>query len=353
MKNDGYTKGRGAQTNTPNRFLKHWPEQMHIEAIDDWEKEKKATEYFYEDGATILNKINSPDVPLAYSLNPYQGCEHGCVYCYARPTHEYWGYSAGEDFEQKIIIKHKAAQLLRQTFGSKKWKPMPISLSGNTDPYQPAERKTKISRQLLEVCLEYKNPVGIITKNSLILRDLDLLQELNKEKLVSVYISITSMDENLRRKLEPRTTTYKERIQALEKLSEVGIHTGVMNAPIIPGLNDAHMYEVLRQASMAGAKSAGYTLVRLNGAVEDIFTHWLQHTYPERSNKILNSIMDTHGGSLSDSRFGTRMKGEGNFAEIMNQQFHLYCRQFKLNEEKFEFNTSGFVRHKPGQMSLF
>ena len=348
-----YIKGRGAQSNPKNKFSFDEYVVEHPEAIDDWEKDKIQTTYYQENGSTILNKINSPNVPLSWSLNPYQGCEHGCVYCYARNSHEYWGFSAGTDFESKIVVKKKAPELLRELFSSRKWQAAPISLSGNTDCYQPIERKLEITRKLLEVCLEYKNPVGIITKNALILRDLDILQELSKYNLVSVYTSITSMDEDLRRKLEPRTSKYADRIKILETLSKSGIHTGVMNAPIIPGINDTHMYEVLRRASLAGAKSAEYTMVRLNGAVGAIFKDWLSFTFPDRAQKVMNMIADSHGGKVSDSRFETRMTGEGNVADMIRQQFNMYTRQFHLNEEQFEFNLNAFVRIKPGQLRLF
>jgi len=346
-------KGRGSQIKPANQFDMKSYAIEHPEAIDDWEKEQIKTEFFFEEGKTILNRVTSPDIPFSYSLNPYQGCEHGCVYCYARNSHEYWGFSAGTDFESKIVIKKRAPELLRNLFSSKKWVPTPISLSGNTDCYQPIERKMGITRKILEVCLEYKNPVGIITKNALILRDLDILQELAKHHLVSVYTSITSMDEALRRKLEPRTSKYTDRIKIIETLSKNGIHTGVMNAPIIPGINDTHMYEVLRRASLAGAKSAGYTVVRLNGAIGPIFQNWLSLHFPDRAQKVWNMIADCHGGNVEDTRFGTRMKGEGNIAEIIHQQFNLYCTQFHLNEEKFELNCNDFIRLKPGQLRLF
>jgi DNA repair photolyase len=210
----------------------------------------------------------------------------------------------------------------------------------------------EITRKLLQVCLDYKNPVGIITKNALILRDLDLLQELNKHGLVSVFTSITSMDESLRRKLEPRTSRYEDRINIIETLAKAGIYTGVMNAPIIPGINDTHMYEVLRRASLAGAKSAGYTMLRLNGAIGGIFENWLTHTFPDRAQKVMHLISDSHGGQVN-SRFGTRMKGEGNLAAMIQQQFELYTKQFQLNEDRFEYNLNDFVRLKPGQLSLF
>jgi DNA repair photolyase len=346
-------KGRGAQLNPTNKFSISAYAIEHPEAIDDWEKEKINTQYFQEDGKTILNKVDSPDIPMSYSLNPYQGCEHGCVYCYARNSHEYWGFSAGVDFESKIVVKKRAPELLRDLFSSKKWQPTPISLSGNTDCYQPIERKLEITRKILEVCLDYQNPVGIITKNALVLRDIDLLQELAKNNLVSVYTSITSVDEDLRRKLEPRTSKYADRLKIIETLSKANIYTGVMNAPIIPGLNDSHMHEVLRRSALAGAQAAGYTIIRLNGAIGPIFKDWLSMAFPDRAQKVWNMISDCHGGAVNDSRIGTRMKGEGNIADIIYQQFQLYCKQFHLNETNYTYNTSDFIRHKPGQLRLF
>lgn len=346
-------KGRGAQTNPKNKFNLEEYKIEHIEAIDDWEKDKLHTQYFEENAKKIVNKVESIDLPFAYSLNPYQGCEHGCVYCYARNSHEYYGFSAGIDFESKIIVKKRASDLLRDLFSSKKWIPTPISLSGNTDCYQPIERKLEITRKILKVCLEYKNPVSIITKNSLILRDIDILQELSKYNLVSVFTSITSMDETLRRKLEPRTSKYEDRLKIIEQLSKKNIHTGVMNAPIIPGLNDTHIFEVLRRASLSGAKSAGYTIVRLNGAIGNIFKDWLSIHFPDRAQKVWNLISDCHGGVVNDSRMGIRMRGEGNIADIIQQQFSMYVKQFHLNEEKYHFDLSHFVRLQPGQLRLF
>lgn len=351
--NDDFIKGRGAQFNPKNRFLNGAYVQEHVESIDDWEAEERKTTYIYDESKTIVNEVKSPDVGMLYSLNPYQGCEHGCIYCYARNSHEYWGYSAGLDFESKIVVKHNAPALLRKFFESKKWIPAPISLSGNTDCYQPIERKMKLTRQLLEICLEYKNPVGLITKNALILRDTDLLQELAAQNLVCVYTSITSVDEHLRMMLEPRTTTYKTRLKIVETLSSKGIPAGIMNAPIIPGLNDTHVHDVLQAAANAGAKWAGYTIVRLNGALSDIFKDWLYKAFPDRAEKVWHQIQDCHGGQVNDSRFGTRMSGEGNFAAIIKQQFKLYCRKFKLNESKFEYNTNAFRRNNGGQLELF
>lgn len=346
-------KGRGAQVNPANRFEYREYKIEFPEAVDDWERNRIHTRIYEEKGKSILNKITSPDIPLTWSLNPYQGCEHGCVYCYARNSHEFWGFSAGTDFESQLIVKRKAPELLRTLFSSKSWKVAPISLSGNTDCYQPIEKKLNITRRILEVCLEYRNPVGIITKNALILRDLDILKALNEHKLVNVFVSITSTDEKLRRSLEPRTSTYSERFKTLETLSKAGIPCGVMNAPIIPGLNDTHMYNVLRQAAQTGARFAGYTLVRLNGAVEAIFKDWVYKTWPEKADRIIHSIEEVHGGQVHDSRFFTRMKGEGPLARILADQFKLFCKQFGLNQEAFAYNLEAFVRHKPGQLSLF
>lgn len=350
---DEFTKGRGAQFNPKNRFLKGEYVQEHIEGIDDWEQEERKTEYILDESKTIVNEVTSPDVGMGFSLNPYQGCEHGCIYCYARNSHEYWGYSAGVDFESRIVVKHNAPALLRKFFENKNWQPTPISLSGNTDCYQPIERKMKLTRQLLEICLDFRNPVGIITKNALILRDIDILQELAAKKLVCVYTSITSMDEKLRSYLEPRTASYKNRLKVVQTLTEKGIPTGIMNAPLIPGLNDMHMHDTLKAASEAGALWAGYTIVRLNGAIGPIFKDWLYKTFPERADKVWHQIEACHNGQVNDSRFGTRMRGEGRFAEIIKQQFKLYCRKFHLNETRFEYNISEFRRLKGNQLQLF
>jgi DNA repair photolyase len=353
VRNNVFQQGRGAQFNPDNKFVNEGYVREHAEAIDDWEQEEQKTRYLEDYPKTIVHEVKSPDVGMLFSINPYQGCEHGCIYCYARNTHEYWGYSAGLDFESKIIIKKNAALLLRKKFESKSWQPAPISLSGNTDCYQPAERKMKITRELLKVCLDFGNPLSIITKNALVLRDLDLLQELASKNLVQVFISITATDEKLRRLLEPRTATYKKRFQVLEQLSKSSIPTGIMNAPLIPGLNDMQMHDVLKAASEAGALWAGYTIIRLNGAVGPLFKDWLQTTFADRANKIWGQIESCHGGQVNDSRFGTRMKGEGEFARIIRQQFMLYCRKFHLNEKKQAWNADAFKRIKNGQLALF
>ena len=351
--NDRFEKGRGAQYNPKNKFLKGEYVQEHLEGIDDWEQEKRETEYIIDDSKTLVNTVTSPDVGMVYSANPYQGCEHGCIYCYARNSHEYWGYSAGVDFESRIVVKKNAPALLRKYFDNKNWVPATISLSGNTDCYQPIERKMRITRALLEICLDYRNPVGILTKNALVLRDMDIIQELAKKDLVSVFTSITSLDEDLRRVMEPRTASYKSRLKVVETLSKAGVPTGIMNAPLIPGLNDMHMHDVLKAASDAGAKWAGYTVVRLNGAVGGIFKDWLYKAFPDRANKVWHQISECHEGKVNDSRWGNRIVGDGKFAKLIKTQFQIYCKKYHLNETPREMNTSDFRRVKNKQMSLF
>jgi DNA repair photolyase len=351
--NDRFEKGRGAQYNPKNRFLKGQYVQEHVEGIDEWEHDPRHTQYIYDDSKTLVNKVTSPDVGMMYSANPYQGCEHGCIYCYARNSHEYWGYSAGLDFESRIVVKRNAPALLRKFFDNKNWEPAPISLSGNTDCYQPIERKMKITRQLLEICLEYRNPVGVLSKNALVLRDIDIIQELSKLNLVRVFSSITSTDEDLRRVLEPRTASYRSRLKMIETFSKAGVPTGIMNAPLIPGLNDMHIHDVLKAASEAGAKWAGYTVVRLNGAIGPLFKDWLHKAFPDRAAKVWHQICECHGGEVNDSRFGNRIVGDGKFAELIKDQFHLYCRKYGLNQSKMEYNLKDFRRLKNQQMSLF
>lgn len=347
-------KGRGAQINIPNKFTNHYLSRDEIQGVDDWETQEIKTKFYEEQAKNIANKVSSPDLNMLYSVNPYQGCEHGCIYCYARNSHEYWGLSAGQDFESKIIIKKNAAHLLRETLAKPTWKGDTISISGNTDCYQPVERKLKITRSILELCLECRNPVGIITKNALVLRDSDILQEMARRNLARVFISITSDDEDLRLQLEPRTSTYKSRFKILESLSTKGIPCGVMNAPIIPGLTDQRSPAVLQKAADAGASHASYTMVRLNGAVGPIFTDWIERAYPDRAQKVLHHIAALHGGQVNDSRFGTRMKGEGNFATLFAQQFKMLCRKYGLNQELIALDSSHFRRPtQGGQLSLF
>jgi len=350
--NQEYLNGRGAQFNTSNKFLKNSLTKEYAEGIDDWEEPNAKTTFIIGKSKSIANKVNSPDVGMWYSLNPYQGCEHGCIYCYARNSHEYWGFSAGLDFEQKIIVKQDAPQLFRKFLAHKSWDATPISLSGNTDCYQPAERKFKLTRQLLEIALAYKQPIGMITKNSLILRDLDILQEMAKYKLVMVYVSITSLNEKLRLKMEPRTTTAKQRLKIIEELSKAGLPTGVMTAPIIPGLNSHEIPAILKATASSGVKSAGYTVVRLNGSIHELFKDWLQKNFPGRFDKVWHQIESCHQGKVSDSRFGTRMHGEGNFAEMIRETFKLHCKLNGLNTEPITLDRSLF-KVPQAQMSLF
>src|SRR5215470_6770046 len=269
--NEKYFAGRGAQFNTKNKFLKDEKTKEHIEGIDDWEESNIATQYIEQECKTIVNKVESPDVGMMYSMNPYAGCEHGCIYCYARNVHEYWGYSAGLDFERKIIVKKNAPELLRKFLMNPKWECVPIGLSGNTDCYQPAEKKFRITRGLLEVCNEFNQPVGLITKNAGMLRDKELLQEMAGKKLVSILVSVTSFNEDLRRVMEPRTTTAKQRLRTIRELSEAGVRAGIMLGPMIPGLNEHEMQKIMKAGKENGASFSAYTFIRLNGAIKFMF----------------------------------------------------------------------------------
>ncbi len=352
--NDTYLKGRGSQFNPHNKFDKHVYVQEHVEGLDEAFISGEKTEIIYTYPKTIINKVKSPDIGLGYSLNPYQGCEHGCIYCYARNTHEYWGFSAGLDFEQKIIVKKNVPELLRKHFSSKSWKPMPIMLAGNTDCYQPIERKLEITKSVLEICLKFRHPVGLITKNALITRDIDLLKELAAHNLVHVMVSITGTDEDTRQLLEPRTASYKKRFAVLKELSDNGIPCGVMVAPIIPGINNHEIPKVLELAAENGAGTAGYTIVRLNGAISAIFKDWLDKTFPDRAEKVWHQISECHGGNVNDSRFGTRMSGEGKIAESIKQLFKVSKDKFMKGQPAVKLDSSLF-NYKAGetQLSLF
>lgn len=349
---DNYIKGRGAQFNPHNRFLNNLYVKEHDEGIDDWEKDNHKTTFIFGKSKSIVNKVDSPDVGMAYSLNPYQGCEHGCTYCYARNTHEYWGFSAGLDFERKIIVKKDAPELFKHFLEKKGWDASIISLSGNTDCYQPAERQFKLTRQLLEIALAYKQPIGMITKNALVLRDADILQEMAKLNLCTVYVSINSLNEKLRLQMEPRTASAKQRLKVVETLSKAGIPTGVMVSPLVPGLNDHEIPNVLKAIASCGALHAGYTIVRLNGAISSIFEDWLKSNFPDRFDKVWHMIQSCHGGNVNDSRFGQRMRGEGNIAKLIHDTFKIHCRLNKLNENKLKLDSSLFSVPRD-QLSLF
>jgi DNA repair photolyase len=339
---DQYLKGRGAQINTKNRFLQRQQVRSEIESIDDWTEPNPATVYLEDQSKSLVNKVDSPDVGMWYSMNPYQGCEHGCIYCFARNVHEYWGYSAGLDFERKIIVKKNAPDLMRKFLMNRNWECVPISLSGNTDCYQPAEKKFKLSRGILEVCNEFNQPVGIITKNAGILRDKDLLQQMAGKNLVSVLVSITTFEEDLRRVMEPRTTTAKQRLRVLKELSDAGVRTGVMLGPMIPGLNEHEMQRIMEAASEQGAKFSAYTFIRLNGAIKLLFHDWLYKNFPDRADKVWHLIENGHGGKVNDSRFGVRMRGEGPIAELVRQQFKKYNKIYNQNAERLELDCTRF-----------
>lgn len=342
-----YLQGRGAQFNTKNRFLKDEKTKEHVEGIDDWSEDNTPTQYIEQECKTIVNKVDSPDVGMWYSMNPYAGCEHGCIYCYARNVHEYWGYSAGLDFERKIIVKINAPQLLRKFLVHPKWECMPIMLSGNTDCYQPAEQKYRLTRQMLEVCNEFNQPVGILTKNSWIIKDKDVLQEMAKKRLVSAMVSVTSFNEDLRRVMEPRTTTAKQRLKVIEELSTAGIHMGIMMGPMIPGLNEHEMQRIMKAGKDHGASFTAYTFIRLNGAIKFLFHDWLYKNFPDRADKVWHMIENSHDGKVNDTRWGVRMRGEGNIAQMVAQQYKKYGKLYGMNAERWELDTTIFRR--PGQ----
>ncbi|MGL6039313.1 MAG: PA0069 family radical SAM protein, partial [Soonwooa sp.] len=302
---------------------------------------------------TIINVVKSPDLSFDYSMNPYQGCEHGCSYCFARPTHEYWGYSAGIDFERKIMVKKNAPELLEKTFQKKNYIPKTIMLSGNTDCYQPIERQFEITRKLLEVCRDYRHPVGIITKNALILRDLDILKDMAEKNLVSVSLSIPTLNEELRRVMEPRTSSSQNKLKAIEILSQNGIPVNVMVAPVIPALTSDETLSILKSVSDAGATSVGYTLVRLNDTVEPVFIDWLTTHFPDRKDKVLNLIKNMRGGKLGEKRYFDRYKGEGNIAEMIHKTFEIGKKKFFANKERPILSTDNFTGSRTQQLRLF
>lgn len=336
---------RGTSLLPQNRF-----ETTSRESFDDgWETLAEElpviqTQFFADQTKSILFKNDSPDIGMGYSLNPYRGCEHGCAYCRARPYHEYLGFNAGIDFESKIVVKHDAPQLLRKEFSETNWTPQCIMMSGNTDCYQPAERKYQLTRKLLEVFLEFRNPVSILTKNALILRDLDLLEELASMNLVSTMLSITSLDRELRSKLEPRTSTAERKMNAIAELSKAGVRVGVMVGPIIPGLNDNEVPQILKRAADAGATFVAHTILRLPYAVAPIFTDWIERNYPEKANRVMTRIRMMRGGKLNDPNWGTRMTGTGGYADYMHQLVHALSKRYKMDGPRQPLRTDLFRR---------
>jgi DNA repair photolyase len=349
--------GRGASWSPANRFEKLHVDLSDIDVVDvdpaeeeppslgygaPGERPRRATQYFREGSKTIITRNNSPDVGFEASVNPYRGCEHGCIYCYARPTHEYLGFSAGLDFESKIMVKTDAPGLLRAELESPHWRPQVIVMSGVTDPYQPVEKRLRITRRCLEVLAKFRNPVAIITKNRLVTRDVDLLQKLAKFDAVAVNISITSLDPKLQRVLEPRTSSPEARLDAIKQLRAARIPVGVMVAPIIPGLTDHEAPKILEACAQAGAQFAGYTIVRLPWAVAPLFERWLEEHFPDRKEKVLGRIRDLRGnGRLNDSEWHTRMTGEGIFAEQIASLFKVGRRRAGIGERP-QLSTASF-----------
>ena len=327
-------RGRGASWSPANRF-----ETLHIDLNDPdlvdvdpgaEESPRRGTQYFRDATKSVITRNNSPDVGFETSLNPYRGCEHGCIYCYARPTHEYLGFSAGLDFESKIMVKMNAPELLRAELESPRWQPQTLVMSGVTDPYQPVERKLRITRGCLEVLAKFRNPVAIITKNRLVTRDIDLLGDLAACNAVAVNISVTSLDSKLQRVLEPRTSPPQARLDAVRQLRSAGIPTGVMVAPIIPGLTDHEVPNILDACGKAGAQFAAYTIVRLPWAVAPLFEHWLEEHFPDRKEKVLGRIRDLRRNRLNNSQWHKRMTGEGFFAEQIASMFAISCRRNRI-----------------------
>jgi len=343
-------RGRGAAANPGNRF-----ELIHYERDPESgpDDPAPATQFLRDSSRSIIARNDSPDVGFEASINPYRGCEHGCAYCYARPTHEYLGFSAGLDFETKIMVKEDAPELLRRELNSPSWQPKTLGISGVTDPYQPIERRLQLTRHCLEVLVEFRNPCAIVTKNRLVTRDADLLAELARHQAAAVFLSVTTLDGELARDLEPRATTPAGRLAAIEELTHAGVPVGVMIAPVIPGLNDHEIPAIVRAAAAAGARSAGTILLRLPLGMAELFEQWLERHRPASKERILGRIRDVRGGRLNDSRFGVRMRGEGVLAEQIRSLFHLACRQAGLNRSRLDLSTAAFRRPEGAQRSLF
>jgi DNA repair photolyase len=348
--------GRGAGSNPPNRF-----ERLHVEPdADPWEpgEEEDAprplmTEFFRDESRSILTPIRSEDISSEVGVNPYRGCEHGCAYCYARPYHEYLGFSAGLDFESKIVVKHDAAQLLEAALSAPRYHPKKLSMSGVTDCYQPVERRLKLTRGCLEVLARFRHPVVLITKNALVTRDIDYLSELARHQAVAVYLSITTLDAKLGRVLEPRASSPRGRLAAMRQLADAGIPVGVSAAPMIPGLTDHELPEILQAVAAAGASFATYSLVRLPGAVAEVFCAWLERHAPEHKEKVLRRIRETHGGRLNNSTPRERMLGTGPQADSLRQMFRSVCRRANLSTKLPAVTAANFRRCQAGQGELF
>jgi DNA repair photolyase len=347
-------KGRGAGSNPTGRFekRKHVPLEPEDALDPEWTPPVPRTEVIPETTRTILTTNDSPDVPFDRSINPYKGCEHGCVYCFARPTHAYLGLSPGLDFESKIFSKPEAPALLRNELSRRGYRPQLIALGANTDPYQPVERELGITRGILEVLAEHKHPVSIVTKSHLVLRDLDILREMAREELASVFVSITTLDPELARRMEPRAATPVRRLETLRALSEAGVPVGALASPMIPGLNDADLERILEAAAEAGACSAGYVLVRLPHEVKELFEEWLHTHYPTRAAHVLHLVRECRGGELYDASFGSRMRGTGPVAELIERRFTIACRRLGLTRRPTH-DTTRFRAPQGSQKTLF
>lgn len=339
-------KGRGALSNPSNTY-------DQIDRGRSVHDPDSATIYQVVRSSSIVNKVDSPDIRHGFSLNPYQGCEHGCIYCYARNSHNYWGFSAGLDFERKILVKVDAPRLLEEQLRKSSWKAAPIMLSGNTDCYQPVERQYRLTRQILELCLRYRHPVSLITKNTLITRDVDVLSELAALDLVHVAFSVTTLRPEVQRLLEPRTATPVRKLEAIRALSDAGVPVMVMMAPVIPAINDQEILPLARAVAEAGAWTLQHMVVRLPGAVPDLFQEWLTAHFPDRKEKVLQGIRSLHGGHLGSSRFRHRLRGEGNLAAIYAQQAALARKRFGLDRSLPVLRTDLHAVRKTPQMDLF
>jgi DNA repair photolyase len=317
------------------------------------EASSPATEFLPDHSKNIIAYNDSPDVGFDASINPYRGCEHGCIYCYARPTHEYLGFSAGLDFETKIMVKQQAPELLRKELSSPKWEPRVLAMSGVTDCYQPVEKRLELTRQCLEILLQFRNPVAVVTKNFLVTRDIDILSELARYQCAAVFISMTTLDEKLSGLMEPRASRPARRLAAISALAEAGIPVGYLQAPMIPALTDSEAPAIAQAAAKAGARFAGYVVLRLPFAVKSLFENWLEQHYPERKTKILNRIRAIRGGRLNDPSFHSRMKGEGIYAEQMAELFHLACKKAGIHERSPHLSADHFRRPSGPQLTLF
>jgi len=345
-------RGRATGLDTPNRFERCHLELDPVETSPGDEPPRAPTTFYRDQTRFILAENDSPDVDFRYSLNPYRGCEHGCIYCYARPSHEYLGFSAGLDFETRILVKEDAPKLLAQAFQRRSWAPQAVALSGNTDCYQPAERRLRITRRCLQVFLDFRNPVHITTKNHLVTRDLDILRGLASLHLVHVTLSVTTLRPELTALMEPRTSRPQQRLNAIEQLSDSGVPVSVSVAPLIPGLTDDEIPAILAAAAACGARGAHYQIVRLPGPVEPLFLDWLQRCVPDRAGRILSRLRSMRNGRLSESRFGRRAGGEGNHAEVVARLFEVARRRHHLTGET-QLTTARFRRVTEGQLELF